>query len=1121
MLLVVEKTKRKYPLLVENDNNNTTGTAMCPICNQLIHGNNAVFNTHIDICMNSEAIHGMDGLIVHANEENNPLKLIYKDTNINDEWKIFKNVSDRMNGTSTKPTSSGHINKRKKENKDNKVDWSKQVVELRANSEKLRRQYNENKKSAADGDHNESVRFHDPDAVYSDHAEQPVLDVASLDCGYEHDHKVTEVKIKLTIDKKKLFGSPSEVAKSTESVDNKPQFKYDYNDYNPNRNRSVPLTESLIEVNIDSFLEEVLAMKLDPSSIDDVDAVNEAKDIPNRFIHEKHYISLFQPLLIEEVKAAMVSYIRTGRAYEQHKEKRHSINHNRDKFPSLFVNPIEHAPITDKLSELRVAKVISDVVNTSAADNSYESDVQKDDIVIILKQKIPAHIKNIEEIILLPHCLAFVHTVDTAVTTEDTKRVNRKTQFILKILGDNMPPLDKVRMIIPLTSISTFVREWTAINSIYNHVLMPLTPYILKASPTVSASFLDSKRGNIQDLLRTLGSITNTSNSLQRREAMHNKLYVQITSLNSLLVDGSVLKSTAIVKTLQSIIADKSVPKFITDATNSIIDKWKQQVKLDNNRATIASLRGGQVIQIDVRESMHCNPTCIAPNLWAKFLNTFNSTQLHAIKHVTSPSLGESQDCAIILIQGPPGTSLLASLPTLHRLISFVYFFTQGTGKSHTILGIVSSLLHRNPSDTSGRKKRLILAAPSNGAIDELLYRLCTNGVISGDNNCRFPSIVRLGTCISSDAGCEKNIVGRYSLDHQLESIITNSIEYHKLAEHNTFISGIKKMLVEAKATESKVKFNKLQTELRLHRQYKAKLEEGLERLRYNSKYNLLANADIIAGTLSSLGSRVMTDYLLQADHSFDTCIIDEAAQCTEPSTMIPLRYGCKKLVLVGDTQQLPATVLSSKANARGLGVSLFERLERAGHEKIMLNVQYRMHPMIRQFPSEYFYENKLIDAPNACHMDCSSPLILYDLMHSREESSGNSYKNEIEIDFIIKLLLTNLDGWQNQSVAVITPYKAQLHRLKQELQTNKIERVEVTTIDGFQGREKDVIIFSSVRSNRANIGFLCDHRRLNVAITRSKQQLFIIGCVQSLEINHHWNALIMSLQARNLVQTV
>ncbi len=393
--------------------------------------------------------------------------------------------------------------------------------------------------------------------------------------------------------------------------------------------------------------------------------------------------------------------------------------------------------------------------------------------------------------------------------------------------------------------------------------------------------------------------------------------------------------------------------------------------------------------------------------------------------------------------------------------------------------------------------------------------------MISGDNNGRFPSIIRLGSGVSNDDDREKNIVGRYSLDHQLDSIITNSNEYHKLAEHNNLIDGIKKMLKDVKTIESKVKFNKLQSELRLHRQYKANLEEGLERLRYNTKFNLLANADIIAGTLSSLGSKVMTDYLLQADHSFDTCIIDEAAQCTEPSTMIPLRYGCKKLVLVGDTQQLPATVLSSKANAKGLGVSLFERLERAGHEKVMLNVQYRMHPTIRQFPSEYFYENKLIDAPNTCNRDCMSPLILYDLMSSREESSGNSYKNEVEIDFIVKLLLTNLDGWQNQSVAIITPYKAQLHRLKQEIQTNKIERVEVTTIDGFQGREKDVIIFSSVRSNRANIGFLCDHRRLNVAITRSKQQLFIIGCIKSLEINQHWNALIMSLRARNLVKTV
>ncbi len=421
----------------------------------------------------------------------------------------------------------------------------------------------------------------------------------------------------------------------------------------------------------------------------------------------------------------------------------------------------------------------------------------------------------------------------------------------------------------------------------------------------------------------------------------------------------------------------------------------------------------------------------------------------------------------------------------------------------------------------SGHKKRLLLAAPSNGAIDELLFRLCSNGMISSDSSYKCPSIVRLGSGVSGDEDGDKSIVGKFSLDYQLDTIITNSNEYHKLEEHNNLIHSMKQMLADAQAADAKVKINKLQADLRLHRQYKLSLEESLERMRFTTRYNLLANADIVAGTLSSLGSKVMTDYLLQADHSFDTCVIDEAAQCTEPSTMIPLRYGCKKLVLVGDTQQLPATVLSSKANAKGLGVSLFERLERAGHQKIMLNVQYRMHPVIRQFPSEYFYENKLIDAPSAYSMDCAAPLVLYDLMNSKEDSSGNSYKNEVEISFIVNLLLSNLDDWKNQSVAIITPYKAQLSRLKQELLSNKIEKVEVTTIDGFQGREKDVIIFSSVRSNRASIGFLSDHRRLNVAITRSKKQLFIIGCIKSLEINQHWGALIMSLRARNLVKTV
>jgi senataxin len=106
-----------------------------------------------------------------------------------------------------------------------------------------------------------------------------------------------------------------------------------------------------------------------------------------------------------------------------------------------------------------------------------------------------------------------------------------------------------------------------------------------------------------------------------------------------------------------------------------------------------------------------------------------------------------------------------------------------------------------------------------------------------------------------------------------------------------------------------------------------------------------MLEADIVAGTLSGSGRQQFLDHVVREDVVFDTAIIDEAAQTTEPSTLIPLKFGCRRLVLVGDPRQLPATVLSRKAERAGLGLSLFERLERANHEVVMLTIQYRMHP--------------------------------------------------------------------------------------------------------------------------------------------------------------------------------
>jgi senataxin len=147
-----------------------------------------------------------------------------------------------------------------------------------------------------------------------------------------------------------------------------------------------------------------------------------------------------------------------------------------------------------------------------------------------------------------------------------------------------------------------------------------------------------------------------------------------------------------------------------------------------------------------------------------------------------------------------------------------------------------------------------------------------------------------------------------------------------------------------------------LQSELAMQRQLRTMYEIKVDRQRVVHRNDVLATAHVVAGTLSAAGSSHMLDHTLNTNIAsgsssnlcaFDTVIIDEAGQCTEPAALIPLRYGCRNLVLVGDPRQLPPTVLSANATAAGLGMSLFERLERAEHSVTMLTVQYRMHPGI------------------------------------------------------------------------------------------------------------------------------------------------------------------------------
>ena len=289
-------------------------------------------------------------------------------------------------------------------------------------------------------------------------------------------------------------------------------------------------------------------------------------------------------------------------------------------------------------------------------------------------------------------------------------------------------------------------------------------------------------------------------------------------------------------------------------------------------------------------------------------------------------------------------------------------------------------------------------------------------------------------------------------------------------------------------------------------------LFEQVEKLEGEAVEELIKQADVVCATNSTAGSDVL------AGHEFDLLVLDEATQSTEPSALIPL-VKSDKVVLAGDHKQLPPTVLSEEAAEKNLAKSLFERLLEVHGSSIkqILQVQYRMNTEIMNFSSREFYDNNLLAAeevkdwaladlelelptgasPTEQALSCAETVSFLDTasMQADEYSKGDStsIQNDVEADLAAEIAGHALKaGLSKEAIAVISPYKDQVDLIDKLI---KQEAVEIDTVDGFQGREKELVILSLVRSNDSgNIGFLRDIRRLNVSLTRAKKKLIVIG---------------------------
>lgn len=270
-----------------------------------------------------------------------------------------------------------------------------------------------------------------------------------------------------------------------------------------------------------------------------------------------------------------------------------------------------------------------------------------------------------------------------------------------------------------------------------------------------------------------------------------------------------------------------------------------------------------------------------------------------------------------------------------------------------------------------------------------------------------------------------------------------------------------------------------------------------------NLERELLNCAEVIFSTLSTAGRKVFEDI----DRP-DILIIDEASQAVEAETLIPFALQPEKCLLVGDIQQLPATVVSQEAVRYNYDWSMMWRLTEECKQRCnMLTKQYRMHPAIRQWPSEQYYNNQLEDAPEIAHRPVSlsqyGPYAFIDLA-SEERSANHSFYNPEECRQVITLLheLAAKSVDIKTQVDIITFYAAQAEYMQREFSKIPLLRgVKINTVDSYQGSENDYIIISFVRANRKRgVGFLRDFRRLNVALTRARLALLMVGNAATLE---------------------
>lgn len=419
-----------------------------------------------------------------------------------------------------------------------------------------------------------------------------------------------------------------------------------------------------------------------------------------------------------------------------------------------------------------------------------------------------------------------------------------------------------------------------------------------------------------------------------------------------------------------------------------------------------------------------------------------------------------------------------------------------GTGKTTTICELIAQYI-------KVYDYKILVCSASNLAVDNIVERLTSepyNNKTTNINCIRFGNPARLLSNI---------------LSHSLDSIVMKN-DYSKSC--NDIRNEIQQLINKLKKLNDKSERISIRNEIK-------NLKKDLSIREKKAVSDTVKNCNVVCSTLTNVVSKQLDNL------TFDVCIIDEAAQAIEIACLLPI-VKCKKLILAGDHCQLGPTIKSDYAASHGLQITLFERLMQQYNNQqcsILLNKQYRMNEIIMNWSSNEFYNNKLIadnsvakhlliDLPHIKHNNITSTAFMlidtagcnmYEVVSNTdckdiEELISDSKSNIHEADIVVKhveLLLHS--GVKPYDICVIAPYTAQVSVLRDLLVDKYNNQLEIGTVDGLQGREKQCIIISMTRSNvQHDIGFLSETRRMNVAITRAQRHVCLIADSETVSSN-------------------